>query len=301
MKNALILVMLTVILAGLSTSCQKQYERPDITIGTRTDSSGGSGSGGGTSTGTLLAKVETKTTGSSEASTISYEYNASSKLTRITTVIVDSFNKSTTIVYRYVRDASGRVTKIVSNIFSAISPGAGFPDSVDIVVHYPSSTSANFDYVAYTVSLMGLPYSDSLVYTYANGVITEQQQYQAIGPQVATRVDKRQFVYSNGNVVTEKLFSPSGSATTLVATYVNEFDAKVQPLFTGNEGFLPGQNSGYASKNNLLKFTATDNSNNSVIVTVNYAFQYNSSNLPVSGTGTQTPGGKTSTVKFTYQ
>lgn len=301
MKNPRVPVILAVILAVVAISCQKQYERPDLTIG---GSTGGTGGGGGTPapTGSLLAKVETKTNGSTEGSTITFEYNSSSKLSRVTTVVTDSSNKSLTYVYRYVRDAAGRVTKVVSNIFAALSPNAGFPDSVDIIVHYPDATTTNFDYSAYSIPLMGLSYTDTLRNTYTNGVITEQQEYQAIGPQVVTRVDWRQFTYANNNIVTEKVFSPSANtATTPIATFTNEFDSKVQPLFTGNEGFLLGQNTGYASKNNMTKFTAIDNSNGSVIVSLNYTYQYNSNNLPVSGTGTETPKNKTTTVKFTYQ
>ncbi|MES2373944.1 MAG: hypothetical protein V4557_15295 [Bacteroidota bacterium] len=296
MKKIQSLLFIGIAVAFIAVSCQKAYERPDLTTG------GGTGGGNPAPAGSLLAKVETKTNGSTEGSTITYEYNSSSKLSRITTVATDSSNTSITYVYRYVRDAAGRVTKIVSNIFSAVSPNSGFPDSVDVIVHYPDASTFNFDYVAFSIPLGGLAYSDTARYTYSNGVITELQEYQAIGPQVVTRVDWRQFTYANNNIVTEKIFSPSvNAATTPIAIFTNEFDSKVQPLFTGNEGFLLGQNTGYASKNNMMKFTATDNSNGTVIVSLNYTYQYNSNNLPISGTGTETPKNKTTTVKFTYQ
>lgn len=300
MKKIQYLLFISIAVSFIAVSCQKAYERPDITTGTSTPPPPGGGNPA--PAGGLLVKVETKTNGSTEGSTSTFEYNSSSKLSRITMVATDSSNKSITYFYRYVRDADGRITKIVSNIFAAVSPNSGFPDSVDVIVHYPNATTSNFDYVAYSIPLGGLAYSDTSRYTYTNGVITELQEYQAIGPQVVTRVDWRQFTYANNNIVTEKIFSPSvNAATTPIATFTNEFDSKVQPLFTGNEGFLLGQNSGYASKNNTVKFTATDNSNGSVVVTLNYTFQYNSNNQPVSGTGTEMPGNKTSTVKFTYQ
>jgi YD repeat-containing protein len=280
-------------------SCQKGYAPDGVVIGSGASTT----TSGSTSSGPLLIKDESKTTGSSEATTTTYEYDGSSRLIRLTEVDVDSANNTYTYVYGYVRDASGTIKSIVTNALKVDNPGSGFPDSLYINVNYPAG-SGNYDFISYSVSAGSTTVRDSTGYVYTNGVITDVYEYQTGATNVLAAVSRVQYIYSNGNVVTEKIYTPassSSSALTLAATYTYDHDTKVAPLITGNDAFLPGQNVGFSSKNNLSKFVATDNSTNNVFVTFNYTLQYNTNNLPITGSVVATPGNKTTTLKFTYQ
>lgn len=292
MKNLRGIVFLCIILVCIITSCQKKYVLPDLTTGTATTT---------TTVSSLLIKSESKTTGSSQTSATTYGYNASSRLISLTTVNVDTANKTTTTFYHYTRDGLGRVTNITTNVLSADSSHSGFPDSITVNVHYPAFNSLNFDYATYSLLVAGMTYKDSVAYTYLNGVISEESEYQAVVPASMALVVKLQFVYNNNNVVSEKVFDPSYSTSTQALTYAYEYDGKVSPLFTGNEGFLAGQNNGFASKNNLTKSTINDNTNGTVLASFIYTLQYNSNNLPITGTVLGVPGNASATLKFTYQ
>jgi hypothetical protein len=294
MKRILYPLFLGSMLCIVVSSCQKAYERPDIT---------GTTTGGGSGTGSLLTKLEAKTNGSTEGSTIFYEYDASSRLTKITTKETDSSNQSVTYYYRYARDASGKITKIVTNLYSVVSPGNGFPDSLDITVHYPAG-STDFDYTSSVITIGGtggLTFRDSIAYIYANGSITDTYSYSKFASQPMTLTQRFQYLYSNSNMVTQKEYDQP-NATTPLGTYAYEYDSKTAALWLGNESFLPGLGGGgYGSKNNMTKMTVTDNSNGSVVFSVAYTLQYNTNNLPVTGTYIITPGNKGATVKYTYQ
>jgi hypothetical protein len=296
MKSILYPLFLGSMLCMLVSSCQKAYERPDLT-------DPATGGGGGSGTGSLLTKVETKTNGSTEGSTIFYEYDASSRLIKITTKETDSSNQSVTYYYRYARDASGKITKIVTNLYSAISPSGGFPDSMDINVHYAAGAT-NFDYTSSVITIGGtggITFRDSIAYIYTNGNISDTYSYSQFSTQPMTFTQRSQYVYSNSNMVTQKEYDQP-TATTPVGVYTYEYDSKTAALYLGNESFLPGLGGGgYESKNNMTKITGTDNSNGSVIFSVAYTLQYNAGNLPVTGTYLLTPGNKGATVKFTYQ
>ncbi len=287
-------LLLFIVPATVFISCQKSY-MPDPVV---TGSTGGTGS----SSGTVLSTYQSKTVGSSEGSTSTYEYDGSSRVIKITSVDVDSSNNSTTTVYRYVRDASGKITSVVTNYFAATSPGSGFPDSVYVNVNYPSGSSA-YNFTSYAFSVGSVPVKDSISYIYTGGIITDVYEYQAISATTFSAASHVQYVYSNGNIVTEKIYTPAstGGALTLAGMYALDYDSKTSPLITGNESFLPGQNVGYGCKNNLAKFVLTDYTTNSVLATVNYTYQYNSSGLPVSGTAVQTPGNKTVTLTLAYK
>ena len=286
-------LLLCIIPATVFVSCQKSYMPDPVVAG-----SGGTGS----STGTVLSTYQSKTVGSSESSTSTYEYDGSSRVIKITSVDVDSSNNSITTVYRYVRDVSGKITSVVTNSLAANSPGSGFPDSVYVNVNYPSGSSA-YNFTSYAFSVGSVPVKDSIGYLYTGSTLTDVYEYQAISTTTFTVSSRIQYIYSNGNIVTEKIYLPAttGGALTLAGTYAFDYDSKTSPLITGNESFLPGQNFGYACKNNPVKFVATDNSTNSVFATLNYTYQYNSSGLPISGTVVQTPGNKTTTLTLSYR
>lgn len=298
MKRNQLFAFWAVIVVLLASSCQKQYERPDITL--PTGSGGGGGTTGGT-TGSLLIKAEAKTTGNTtEGSVTNYEWDANNRMTKVVVSVTDSSNNTVSIAYRFVRDASGRITKIISNSFSAVQPGAGFPDSIYIDVHYPPGSN-DFDYSKYTVDFGGLSLTDSVAYKYSNGTMVSRTDYSgfsAIGG--VTMAQHSTFEYANQNLTKIKVFA-AGNLTTPAATTTCAYDSKNAALPTGNESFLPGMNLASVSKNNPSQESTADNTG-SVIFLANYTFQYNADNYPVTGTiTTAKPSAKTQNVKFTYK
>ncbi len=299
MKKTGRLFLLCIVLVFMASSCQKAYERPDVILGTNPGTGGSTGSG--TSNGTLLIKAEAKTTGNTtEGSSTSYEYDANNKLIRLAVSYTDSFSVTKTIGYRYERDATGKITKIASNFFAATQPGSGFPDSIFVVVHYPTG-SANFDYTKYNIDFFGISYTDSVAYTYSNGQITGRTEYTSMAGGVASAGSNTQYTYSNGNLVTLKEFDISSTTVPLVTGTI-EYDGKTAALTVGNEAFLLGMDVGLVSKNNPVKETYTNSRTNAVEAQVSYALQYNSDNLPITGSLMQSaPSAKIQTLKFTYK
>ncbi len=282
------------------TSCQKSYT-PEM-IGTTPGTGGGTGT-----TGMLLVKSESKSTSNTEATTQTLQYDASNKVRLITRVDIDSNNNSSNFVYRYMRDGAGNVTRIITNaLLGSVSPGtgsgSGLPDSLLVTIHYPAGSS-RFDYSTYTLDLGGISFQDSTVYQYTNGLISDIFEYQAISGMTYTLIAKNQYKYNNNNLVEEKIYTPSsiGGMLTLSGTYTLNYTNKPGALYVGNEGFLLGYDRSSVSQNTISQATFYDNINNATILTVNYSMQFNSNNLPVSGTATQMPGGKTSNLLLTYQ
>jgi hypothetical protein len=296
MKTSRQLLFCLLILSG-AVSCQKQYERPDVDLG-----AGGS-AGGGTSNGTLLVRAEYKTTGNTtEGGINTYDYDANNRLILAKIASTDSSNRTQTVAYRYERDATGKVTRIISNLFSATQPGAGFPDSVYMDVHYPTG-STNFDYVKYKMNFGGLDYMDSVAYTWTNGTVSATVEFTGFSgtgiPPMVTGA-ATQYAYVNGNVSTMKFYDVL-PITTPDAIYTIEYDTKNQALAVGTDAFLPGLGPGCVSKNNSLKETYSDKAG-AALLQVNYTLQYNATNYPITGAMVQTvPVAKTQNLKFFYK
>ncbi len=274
------------LLAICFVSCQKKYAPDGLIIPT----------GGGTSdpNAPLLIRTESKTTGSSEASSQNFEYNASRRVVKVIDVVTDENNASETTVYRYVRNSSGVVTKIISNILMG---GASGSDSLEVNIHYPAGSS-NFDYRTFKFELSGLTFRDSVTYIYSNGVVTDSYQYQDIGMGMAP-VNHLVYTYLNGNLVTQKVFSQSSGALVLAGTYTFEYDNKTNAAGFGNESLLLGLDPLYSSANNPAKATVAVTGQAAIML--NYSYQYNTGNMPVTGTVIQSSPTKTSLLKFFYQ
>jgi hypothetical protein len=286
---------LFVALMGISMiSCQKSYNPPDLVI------SGGGGSGGGTSiSGPLLIKMESKTVGSSATSSREYEYDAAKRLIRVLSRETDQTGAKFSYYYRYARDASGRITMIVTDIYAAGNPGVGFPDSVFINVHYPSSTGG-FDYTSYQINVSGVSFKDSSVYVYnSSGIIFDTQVYQAVAPSPFALAARQQYVYSGGNLITIKGYDPSVSVTSPSGAFHFEFDSKPAALALGNESFLPGLDAGSISANNMTKHIIDVPG---LKDTLQYSYQYHgTTQRPLSAVITQAAEKKTHMLTFTYQ
>lgn len=284
-------ILLPVMALCLFTACQKAYTPDGLVPGSNPS-------------GTMkLVKMGGKTRGSTEASYVSFDYDASGKVIRLTRVETDSSSTSVTIVYRYQRDAAGRVVKIVTNALSAGTPGAGLPDSISINVHYPNSTSSEFDYSTYRFTFSSIDFSDSTRYMYAGGTVTDVYTYQSIAATPMSLTARTQYAYQDNNIPVIKVYSPqtAGAAPSLIATYNLEFDTRNQGLSIGNDAFLTGLDPSYYCRNNLVKTTVVDNTGSGQNLTITGSYQYNSAGYPVSGTQTQSSNNKIIDLSFTYQ
>ncbi|MBV9988042.1 MAG: hypothetical protein JO301_10200 [Chitinophagaceae bacterium] len=278
------------------SSCQKSYNPPDLVISGGTGS-GGTGSG---STGSKLVKYESKGVNTSESTTITYQYDASGRLTRYDETYVDSSNVATSFYFKYNRDASGKVTQVVTNELAASAPGQGYPDTVVYNIHYPGSSS-NFDYARYSMDLGGgaLVFRDSSVFVYNGaGEVTDKYSYFGAGPTPLNLSGHYQYTYSNGNITILKIFDPSSSQSTPYGTFNFQYDDKPASLYLGNESYLPGLDEGFSSKNNPVKYTITGSGLNE---SVSYSYQYNTDQRPVTGIIYLVPGKVAYNVKYTYQ
>jgi hypothetical protein len=276
------------------TSCQKSYNPPDLVI------PGGTGSGGSGASGTQLVKYEAKGVNTSEGTTITYQYDASGRITRYDETYVDSSNIPTSYYFKYFRNASGNVTKVSTNAYSASAPGQGYPDTVVYNVHYPAGSS-NFDYTWYNMDLGGVVLRDSAVLVYNSaGVVTDKYSYFGAGPLPLQQDAHYQYTYSSGNITILKIFDPTVSTTTPYGTLNFEYDSKQAALYLGNDAYLPGLDEGFSSKNNPLKYTVTSQGQGGSGV-VNYSYQYNSDNRPTTSVTLSSTGQVAYNVKYTYQ
>jgi len=290
MKRILYPVFLGGMLCILASSCQKAYERPDIT-GTTT----GAGGGGGTSTGSgsqLIKYTATEAGGSSE---YKYEYNSSGQLTK---VVLTGVAAGQTIIFqwRLIRDNAGKLTG-----FSHKVNIPDYPDSVLYTFHYPTG-SANFDYATASYLFAGESTKDSLLYNITLGKITQTQVFQNYGNTGYMATSKNIYTYdANGNIKTVDGYEDLGSGLVRSQNFQYEYDDKSSPLQLGLEAFIFSPN--YVSKNNYIKEIRTDytTSTSGKQETINYAYQYNSLNKPVSAVVSITGSTGTAQLGFTYQ
>jgi hypothetical protein len=278
--------IILILSSAVFVSCQKAYSPEGLVL-----------PGTGTNTA-LLVKSESNTSGTTEGTVKTYEYDASRRIMRITTVETDSFSVSTTFVYRFIRDVDGKITQIRTNALAAGSPGAGFPDSLTITVHYLTGTS-NYDYTTYSFDFMGIAVGDSVAYTYSNNLITESRQYQRLGTPAYTQISRSQYSYSSNNISTLKIYDPG--TNTLAATISYEYDNKPISFSAGKESFLYGLDPLMSNANNIARATIVFNTGGIPTATLEYTYQYNTANLPISGNSIETPNTKTTLLKFTYQ
>lgn len=278
--------VIIVLLSAVFVSCQKAYSPEGLVL-----------PGTGTNTA-LLVKSETQTSGTTEGSVRTYEYDNSHRIARIITVYTDSFSASTTIAYRFIRDVDGKISQIRTNELAAVAPGAGFPDSLTINVHYLTGTS-NYDYTTYSFDFSGTTFTDSSAYSYSNNIITEVRGFQRLGSAAYTALSRGQYSYSGSNISSLKIYDPG--TNTLAATISYEYDNKPTAFSAGKDAFLPGLDPLMYNANNIARGTIVYHTGGIPTTTLEYTYQYNTANLPVSGNSIETPNTKTTLLKFTYQ
>lgn len=230
---------------------------------------------------------------------MTYDYDANNRLVSITQLYTDSSNIVHTNAYRYKRDAAGRIVRVSQNLQGGGQ--GGLPDSVFTDVHYPSSTSSNFDYTVSNINFGGIIYSDSTLFGYSGSVVSTEKLYSGVLPISSMALSATvEYSYTGNNLTMMKQFGPTSTVAASVAMF--EYDSKLNPFSNGIESFLPGIGKGNISKNNGIKEVYTDNSNGNTTAQATYSYQYNSNNMPVTGTMTQTaPVAKTQSLKFFYK
>jgi hypothetical protein len=265
---------------------------------------GGSGGEGSTSGNTLVKTVSK--TGTDSIVTI-YTYNAAKKLVNEKmTGMSGTFNAANEV--RYYRNASGVLTHFVQINPNLVMAGI---DSVTTYVHYNTSTSRYTSTVA-ELSLFGFSVLDSTALVYdAGGKVIRTDLYQSL-PLITPGYElsaKTQYTHAaNGNITQLDLSThdPATGTDDPVSTIKYIFDTKTSALnaaamfSTLNEVFAIGHGD-WISVNNATKIEiidiATPANNQSSTVT----YTYNSSNRPVAGVNTRSPGGIIDNLSFYYQ
>ncbi len=278
----------------IMASCEKEYAPPGVTAGPGTPSNPGNNP--------LLLKFEFSTENSKESTVIDYAYNAQKKVIKISRQEVDDNGKKTSIVYRYIRDAAGKITSIVTNDPELNTVGGIASDSLIIKVNYPAG-SFNFDYTTFSFKVGNLQYVDSSIFVYAAGTSRITEIFHSVNTVPLTLFTKSRFVYTNNNITQRKYLTIVQGNEVPSLTINIEYDSKSAPLVTGNEGFLPGMDIDNVSVNNFKKYEIIDHSTNpsSILATVNYNTLYNSFNLPSSITVNVEGSTQISKLKYTYQ
>jgi hypothetical protein len=272
-------------------SCQKE---PIVDLGT-TPASGG----GGNTTGLLVKAVAVTGT---ETLTSVYGYDNQKRLETIT---MDGSTGGMQIhsYQKFIRDNAGRVIQILQKVDNnGISS-----DTTVNNIHYPSSTSMDYDYAVNTISLSGFSTIDSSVYQYSAGRMTGHTSYLSsplLGSAIiqTTRYD---FSYdASSRLSSDKVYSSGstpGSPMILAATENFTYANVVNPSWSSSspsQNFLVG---GFpqTSTDALSKFQVIDATDPSGNTNVSFTYNLGAGNKPVSATVTTT-GAQSQVTNYTY-
>lgn len=152
-----------VALSFLFISCQKE-----LTIETG-DPSNGNGNGNGSTSGLLVKTVQVK---GSDTITTTYGYDNQKRFESMK-MIGTTGPMPVNTYKKYERDATGRIVRILQS-----TEMVGFPMDTSItIVHYPNSSTFEYDYKVLTMGLMGFTTVDSTVNVYTAGKLTTQMSY----------------------------------------------------------------------------------------------------------------------------
>lgn len=289
--------------SALFASCQREIHYDLGTGGSGTgggsNPGSGGGTGGGSTTGTLLVK-DVAVTGTETLTTL-YTYDSQNRLATITN---DGSSAGMTIhnYKRFERDALGRVVRTAQKEDVNVSI-----DTVFTLIHYPNSTTMEYDYSVSDMSMMGLDMHDSTAYVFTGGKlmsITQDQYMPLMGGTDPMASTKFAFTYDGSNRVSVINISSSttpGTPPSPIAketyTYGGTINAgwasasAAQNYWTGG---MPNASNDAVTKiqiDNLV--TPAGNS----VVTVTFVMGPN--NRPVSAKQVTT-GGSPSTTNHTF-
>lgn len=284
------------LLGVLLFSCQKE-------ISLETPGSGGGGNGNGSTDGKLVKSVEV--TGNDTLTTL-YGYDSQD---RLQTMTVDGKSNGMTMhQYRKVEwDAAGRVTTVRQYL---VVNGMSSDTAVNNI-HYPNSTTMEFDYSVNTMGMMGFTTVDSSVYTYSGGKMLKQLSYTytpllGLPPVESTRAE---FTYDgSGRVSILKLYadlsaSPTGGGPlSHVLTQTYTYGASLNALPVSSNAAQNFWINGMPSTTNdaLTKLQVDDITTPANSLTMNMTYVLGGGNKPLSSTKTGN-NGLVSKSTFYYQ
>jgi len=277
------LAVLLLLLSVMLFSCQKEVDFVN-------------GNGGGNASGNKLVRSVSKE-GTDSVVTV-YTYNSTGKLINVKSTGI-SGGQDAGNEYRYYRNGSGIITRSVQINPNLVTAGI---DSVVTIVHYANS---RYTSNVFSLSLFGFTVNDSTLHVYdGSGKVIRDEDYQElVGVQPYELTAKTLYTYdAAGNVTKIEIYSHDASTNSddLVATLKYTFDNKTAAITYGADAAAMAQVD-LSSVNNVTKaefLDATDPTNN---FTLDFTYNFNSSNKPATGTSTQTPGGTLRNLSFYYQ
>lgn len=269
-------------------SCQKEADYAN----------GNNGSNGRVgSSSTLLVKTVKKS--GSDSFVTTYGYNANKKLIIVKELGPDGQGNFINAEYHYHRNASGIVTDY--SIIDADLVANGI-DSIVTIVHYSSSRYTSY---VLSINVSGFVLLDSSVFVYdASGKIVGENLYES--PSGAGNdyylSGKIVYTYSSGNISRLDIhdLDASGAETFTASTFNINYDAKVNPIILGNEGFALGHPE-WACQNNIISEQLSDSNGPADDQTVTSVYTYNSENKPGTNTTTVVPDNTVTNVTYYYQ
>lgn len=280
MKKLIIFSLLVLFFA----SCQKGISWDDLN------------STGGSANGKRIVKLIQKS--GSDSAIENYSYNAANSLIEYSAVQTIS-GASADADIKFVRNSSNIITKSITTSNQLTQVGIS-----DITTSYVyDAASSRYKYSITSVTLSGVSYKDSIVYSYdaANRFINYLEYADnGVGYDLNSKED---YTYTGNNVSSAKLYSydPATTSYTLEETDNFEFDAKTNPFqFTADAVPLRVMDiySTFYSANNLTKRTKVTTSPSATTVTT-ATYTYNSNNMPA--TAVLSNGTSTANLNYFYQ
>ena len=158
----------------------------------------------------------------------------------------------------------------------------------------------------YSLSLMGLSFTDSTLYTYdANGrIISDQHLLKSslLPLPIPITILKNVYTYSadGKNLVKQEQSAPStpGGPLSPVSEQTYTYDTKTNPLILLNEAIIMNR-TGWFNANNVLVSQLTSTLDPTLNQSFDNTYRYNTANKPDSLFSIQ--GGQLTTSKFYYQ
>ncbi|HUR65764.1 MAG TPA: hypothetical protein VMZ03_05395 [Chitinophagaceae bacterium] len=252
--------------------------------------------------GPVLYRIKSKT-GATDTTQTDYFYDANKRVIReLINGIGNGQDLNNDLII--TRNGSGIITKTVQKAAALLAGGI---DSIVTNYNYNTTTS-QYTYSVFQLTVAGFTVRDSAVYTYASGRISKDEHYlQVTGlpiPIPPVLAARNTYTYSADgknllSVSTDAATAPGGPLSPATAQTFT-VDAKVNALIILNEGVLLGR-LGLYSANNSTKMVVTNTIDPTQDFTMDLTYRYNTANKPDSSYGTRSPGGTVTASKYYYQ
>lgn len=272
-----------IVLVCVLASCQKGISWDDLNTTS------------GTGSGKKLVKLTQKN--GSDSAIATYKYNSANSLIEYSAVQVAG-GVSGDLDITFARNSSNIITQ--SSVTSTQLASFGISNIVTNYIY--DATNSRYTYSITKVTISGITYRDSIIYSYdTNNRLVYDIEYADGGNGSGYDISaKEEYTYVGNNVVTAKEYSAdiATGTFTLDETATLEFDTKINPLhFTADAVPLRVVDlyNIFYSANNVTKETRV--ATNPTTTTIGtYTYTYNSDNMPA----TAIVSDGTTTYNFTY-